>query len=357
MLPKIQIGVIGTGFGAKVHVPGFRTIPGIEIVGIAGRDPNRTEVIARDLGVPRPHGSWEALIADRDLSAVTIAAPPTLHHSMVMAALRRGLHVLCEKPFGLDSKQGSEMLAVANQAGVVHMVDFLFRMAPERTRLKELLDAGAVGEIRRVNVEWTLAGRATTAEPKWGWQFDSTGGGGVLFAFGSHVFDYLEWLLGPVRSVSAHLSTRRPVWDATTGRKSAEDTVDAIMLLENGAPVTLSISLVVPGGRGHWLSIYGEHGMLAVGNSNLEDVVWGTHLYKAGLDCNVLQEIRVPELPHAGLPDGRVSLFRRIAEAFIDQIRTCRPGSPSFRDGWRAHVVMDAIRRSHESRAWVDVSG
>jgi predicted dehydrogenase len=350
------MGVIGTGFGAKVHVPGFRTIPEVDVVGIAGRDSQRTRDVAQSLNIPRAYDSWEALIKDGDLTGVSIAAPPALHHSMVMAAAGRGLHVLCEKPFGMDPKQASKMLAAASAARVVHMVNFLFRMGPERKRLKELLLAGAIGAIRRVNVEWTLRGRATTAEPKWSWQFDSTAGGGVLFAFGSHVVDYLEWLLGPVRSVSVHLSTRRPVWDETSGRESAEDTVDAIMLLKDGVPVALSISSVVPGGRGHWLSIYGEQGVLAVGNSNLQDVVRGTRLYRAGPEGNTLCEIQVPALAETGLPDGRVSLFGEIARTFVDAIRQGGSGIPNFRDGYRSQAVMDAMRRSHESRGWVDVS-
>lgn len=356
MLPTIRMGVIGTGFGAKVHVPGFRTIPEVDVVGIAGRDSQRTRDVAQSLNIPRAYDSWEALIKDGDLTGVSIAAPPALHHSMVMAAVSRGLHVLCEKPFGMDPKQASKMLAAASAARAVHMVNFLFRMAPERKRLKELLLAGAIGAIRRVNVEWTLRGRATTAETKWSWQFDSAAGGGVLFAFGSHVIDYLEWLLGPIRAVSGHLSTRRPLRDETSGLEAAEDTVDAIMLLSDGAPVTMSVSSAVPGGRGHWLSIYGELGMLAVGNSNLEDVARGTHLYRAGPDGNAPQEIAVPNLPETGTADGRVALFRQVAQAFTDAIRADTPAMPSFREGWRSQVVMDAIRRSHESRVWVDVS-
>lgn len=356
MLPTIRIGVIGTGFGARVHIPGFRAIPGVEVACIAGRDHNRTEEIARDLRVPKAYRSWEALIGDEALTAVSIATPPAHHHSIVLAAVQRGLHVLCEKPFGVDAKQALEMLAAANQAGIVHMVDFLFRMAPEHRSLKELLDSRAIGDIRHVNIEWTLRGRAAAAQPMRTWHLDRRAGGGTLFAFGSHVVDYLEWLLGPIRSVSAHLSARRPFKDERSDFEPAEDTVDIILLLSGGIPATVSISTVAAGGRGHWLSIYGEQGMLAVGNSNLNDVVMGTRLYKAGPEGNASQEIPVQELPDAGLADGRVSLFRRIAKIFTDAIRTDTPAVPSFRDGWRGQVVMDAIRRSHESRVWVDVS-
>ncbi|MGH9425279.1 MAG: Gfo/Idh/MocA family protein, partial [Terriglobia bacterium] len=106
---KIGIGVIGTGFGAKVQVPAFKAIPGVEVVGLAGRDRQRTAIIAGDLGIPKAYDSWQALLDDERVAAVSIAAPPALHYEMVMGALRRGKHVLCEKPFGLDPLQAQEM--------------------------------------------------------------------------------------------------------------------------------------------------------------------------------------------------------------------------------------------------------
>jgi predicted dehydrogenase len=349
----VRVGVIGTGFGAAVHVPAFASLPGVEVVGLAGADPERTATVARQAGVPAYTG-WAALLEDPAVTAVSVATPPALHHTVVMAALRRGKHVLCEKPFGTTPKQAAELAAAAAEAGVVHAVDFLFRMAPERRRLKTLLAEGALGALRRVEVAWTLAGRAGR-DPRWCWQVDPAAGGGTLLAFGSHVVDYLAWLLGPLRAVSAQLSVRRPIRHAATGATSAEDTVDALALLGDGTPVAVGISTVTPGGRGHWLSVYGERGALVVGNPNLEDVVTGTRLYRAGPEGNALEPVEVAALPAAG--DGRLTLFRELAGAFVAAIQSGRASDdlPTFRDGWRAQVVLDALRRSHESRTWMDV--
>ncbi len=144
----VHVGVIGTGFGAKVHVPGYRSVPGVEVVAIAGADRRRTEAVAQELHVPKAYGSWEALIEDRSVTAVSVATPPLLHYQPVMAAVKLGRNVLCEKPFGLNPGQATEMLSAANNAGVVHMVDYSFRMAPERICLKNLLDGGVIGRIR-----------------------------------------------------------------------------------------------------------------------------------------------------------------------------------------------------------------
>ncbi len=357
MSAVVRVGIIGTGFGAKAHIPGFRSVPGVEVVAIAGTDRRRTEAFAQELHVSKAHTSWEALIEDRSITAVSVATPPSLHYAPVMAAVKRGMHVLCEKPFGLNPQQAAEMLSAATDAGIVHMVDFSFRMAPERKRLKQLLESGKIGKTRRVNVEWTLRGRADRTLPS-GWQFDPALGGGVLFAFGSHVVDYIEWLLGPIQAVSAHLSTRSLMSNKSSERVLGEDSVDAMMLLRDGTPVSVSLSTVTPGGRGHWLSIYGETGALVVGTSNLADVVIGTRLYRTGPDGNELREIESAPLPpvDGASTDGRVALFSQMAWTLVDSIRTGRFCDPTFRSGWRAQVVMEAIRDSNVWRKWVDIA-
>ncbi len=355
---SIGVGIIGTGFGGKIHVPGFQSVPGARIIGIAGVDPHRTEIIAREMGIGKTYRSWEALLDDENIHAVSIATPPYVQHQIVLDAVKRGKHVLCEKPFGISSRQAHEMWTAASNAGVVHMVDFIFRMSPELNRLKELLGAGSIGRILHVNIEWTLPGRVTR-DSRWCWQVDPSAGGGSLFAFGSHVVDYVEWLFGPVQAVSANLSVNMPiVWEESSEKVSAEDTFTVMMKLQKEPLVLVSVSTATPGGRGHWISVYGEKGTLVVGNSNLHDLVIGTHIYRIGLDGQQTHERQASTIQSAETTceDGRLVLFSRMAAAFINAVRSGQSHHPTFADGWRAHVLMEAIRRSHESRQWVQMA-
>jgi predicted dehydrogenase len=261
---EIRVGVVGTGFGGKIHVPVLQRLAGVRVAGVAGAHQERTEEVARSLGLDHAYTSWEQLLEDDSLTAVTIAVPPARQHEVVLAAIRKGKHVLCEKPFGTSAAQAREMLDAATAAGVIHMVDYLFRMAPEFERLRALAQTGAIGTIHRVNVEWTLPGRVTR-NPPWSWHVDADAGGSTLFAFGSHVIDYIEWLFGPIGAVSAHLSTRKPLRDGGAHRAAADDTVDAIFILRDDTPVSMSLSTATPGGRGQWISVYGDRGAL-VGN-------------------------------------------------------------------------------------------
>jgi predicted dehydrogenase len=115
------------------------------------------------------------------------------------------------------------------------------------------------------------------------------------------------------------------------------------------------VSNATPGGRGHWLTIYGERGALAVGNANLADTVIGTRLYQSDMNTGALREIPVTPMAVVGVADGRTLLVGRIAEAFTAAIRSGASVAPSFEDGWRAQVVMDAMQRAHDQQRWMPV--
>ena len=354
-MASIAVGIIGTGFGAHVHVPAFRAVLDVEIAGIVGQDTGKTSVVARQLGIARTYASWEQLVQDDGIQAVAVAVPPTRHYEIVTAALGAGKHVFCEKPFGLGTDQAKNMVRMAETAGLVGMVNYLFRMAPERLRLKELLLAKRIGRVIRVNVEWTVRGKAACSTERL-WQFDPSLGGGLLFGFGCHVLDYLEWLLGPIRSVAARLTVRGALAEEIhKGREVAEDTMDALLLIGDDIPVCLTVSNATSAGRGHWLTIYGEDGALAVGNANLSDAVIGTGLFESTAGTSELRPVRVESLDRTGIADGRILLMSRLAERFISAIRAGGTASPSFAEGWRVQVVMEAIRAAHRDGCWISV--
>ena len=159
----------------------------------------------------------------------------------------------------------------------------------------------------------------------------------VLFAFGAHVVDYLQWLVGPVRSVAARLSTRGgPAQFVPMDRPVAADTLDAMLLLEGDIPVSITVSNATPGGRGHWLTMYGERGALLVGNANLAETVIGTRLYQSDMTTGALRDIPVASMGGEGVTDGRTLLVGRVAQSFAGAIRSGISAAPSFEDGWRA---------------------
>ncbi|HEX9278214.1 MAG TPA: Gfo/Idh/MocA family oxidoreductase, partial [Casimicrobiaceae bacterium] len=126
-----KIGIIGVGFGAQVHVPGFRS-EGWEVAAICSRNREKAQKAGAEAGIDAVYTDPMELIRRDDLAAVSIITPPGAHHELAIAALKAGKHVLCEKPFALDARQAKEMRDVAEKSRRTAMVAHEFRHTPQR---------------------------------------------------------------------------------------------------------------------------------------------------------------------------------------------------------------------------------
>src|SRR4051812_12812657 len=120
-----SVAVIGTSFGCLTHVRALRAA-GFDVVALVGRDPAKTKERAERFGVPNALTSVDDVLAT-DVAAVTIATPPHTHADIALAALAAGKHVVCEKPFARDTAEARQLLAAAEDAGVVHLLGTEFR--------------------------------------------------------------------------------------------------------------------------------------------------------------------------------------------------------------------------------------
>jgi predicted dehydrogenase len=121
-----------------------------QIVAVASRSQASADAFAQAHGIPRAHGSYDALLADPDVEAVYVPLPNGLHVDWTIRALQAGKHVLCEKPLGRDPAEVARAFDVADQAGLVLSEAFMWRHHPQVARLRDLLDAGAVGSPRLI---------------------------------------------------------------------------------------------------------------------------------------------------------------------------------------------------------------
>ncbi|MDP3729520.1 MAG: Gfo/Idh/MocA family oxidoreductase [bacterium] len=351
----IRIGIIGTGFGAKVHIPGFKTVRGVRILGIAGTHTAKTKEIAQKNNIPLAFDSWKKLVSHPDIDAISIVTPPHLHAAIALHAIKNGKHVLCEKPLAMNTAEAQRMYRAAEKAKVVHMTDFEFRNIPEWIYMRELLQKNYVGKIRHININWITGGRAGS-HIQFSWQNDKKYGGGTLFALGSHIIDYIEWIFGPITSVSGNLHIAKKNVGGSIA--TADDICDILITLKDSTPITVSVSSVLPNGRGHWIEVYGEKGSLKAGNSNLKDSVYGFTLWHGDISKDTGKAMPIPtHIPKIkkGLSDGRLATFIKTAEQFIHGIQTHKNPRPSFADGARAQIILQAIQKSNTTRKWIRI--
>ncbi len=350
----IRIGVIGAGFGALVHVPAFREIAGATVIGIASRDPVHAKIAAEKFGI-RAFSSWRELIESPDIDAVSVALPAGIQPEVVLAAIARGKSVLCEKPLALDAAAGQRMLQAAKETGVVAMVDFEFPELPAWQKAKEILDNGELGALQSVSIEWMSA---SWADPKraWTWNCDKEQGG-VMRALGIHSLHYLEWFCGPVQSLTAELAVRIPKRPDATGAMrdiTGENTADLELRLQDGVLAKVAISNVAEDGKGHVITFNSERGTLTLKNGNRPGE-WETFTLTELRDGKH-HIIEVPLSSDKKYADGRIPAFLSLASRFIRAIEENELSvHPSFADGLRAQVLLDAVYASATKKQWIDI--
>src|SRR5215471_6100556 len=204
---KLRVAVAGTSFGGNVQIPVFQAHPRTRVVAVSSGRAERAANAASNYEIPASYTNFEEMLDKEKPDIVSIVTPPTLHFPMTMAALNRGIHVLCEKPFAMNSSEARQMKAAADRAEVVAMVDFEFRYVPGRSYLADLVRQGFVGDIRMAEFVAHLGQRSEAVDRPFNWWSEKSQGGGLLGAFGSHVMDTLQWILGEPRRLVADLAT------------------------------------------------------------------------------------------------------------------------------------------------------
>ncbi|MDQ3723989.1 MAG: Gfo/Idh/MocA family oxidoreductase [Actinomycetota bacterium] len=187
--------------GARL-VEGASKTDSADIVAVASRDMATAQAFADAHGIPRAHGSYEALLADAAIDAVYIPLPNSMHADWTVRALQAGKHVLCEKPMDRRPEQVERAFDVAEQHGLVLSEAFMWRHNPQTRSLRDLLDAGAIGAVRLVRAcfSFVLAGDVDV-------RLDPTLHGGGLMDVGCYCVSGARLVAGEPVSVSAQVVT------------------------------------------------------------------------------------------------------------------------------------------------------
>ncbi len=227
-MKTIRWGIIGCGNVTEVKSgPALQKADGSQLVAVMRRSPDLAQDYARRHGVPRWYTSAQELIDDPEVDAVYIATPPHLHCHYTLAAARAGKPVYVEKPMATSTAECEQMIAACRDAGVPLWVAYYRRALPRFLKVKELLESGAIGELRAVTI--LLIQPAPSFPPgEIPWRLQpEIAGGGLFVDLASHTLDFLDYLIGPIRSARGFAANQ-------TGGYPAEDIVCAALSFENG---------------------------------------------------------------------------------------------------------------------------
>lgn len=342
----MRLGIIGGGFGLDAHLPAFNAA-GVEVTALAdsGSGKVQSRMPAHLAYVP----SWRQLL-DMDIDALSVATPPAQQHEIVLAALTRGKHVFCEKPFGATLSQALSMADSARSApSCIVAVNFQFRYECGIAMLKAQLDGGAIGKVHAIDISWLTAGRANPQAP-WTWRNDKSGGGGVIGAFFSHVADLFCWMATAephlIFGRSDVLIAERKDEAGQVRPVTAEDAIAAQVWLDNGVLATCQITNCQPGGDGMRIEVRGDKGVLIYRHTppfepNDQTLELRTAEGSRAIPLNAAHADGLEQV------DSRAhAVYRCVADFVASVAGEIRPSLPTLRDGIRVQRIMDALKTS-----------
>lgn len=197
----IRWGILGCGRIAGLFAEGLQAVPDAKLVAVGSRAPETAEAFGEKYGAERRHASYEALAADPDVDIVYVATPHQLHRESTLLCLNNGKGVLCEKPFAINSAETAEMILAARAKNLFLMEAMWPRFTPVMTAVRDLIVAGAIGEVRMVSADFGF--RATPPNPQR--LFDPAYGGGALMDVGVYVTSFSSMILGAPDQVASQV--------------------------------------------------------------------------------------------------------------------------------------------------------
>ena len=191
----VRVAVIGAGIWGTAHLRAYAQHASAELVAVCDVDEPRAQAVAAEWSVPNVYTSLDDMLAAETLDAVSVATPDDAHADVVIACAAAGLHVLCEKPLATTIEQGQAMIAAADQAGTILMVDWHNRWNPPFVEAYRSIRDGEIGEVRYVYYRLSDTVYVPTQMLPW------AGESSVMLFLGSHAIDTTCWLLGrqPIR--------------------------------------------------------------------------------------------------------------------------------------------------------------
>jgi predicted dehydrogenase len=369
-----NVGMIGTGFMAKAHSEAYVTMPmcfpdapaRLRLKAIADVNAGLARAGAERFGFEESVVGWEKLVNRPDIDIVSILTPNNSHREIAVAAAKAGKHIICEKPMAMSSVEAEEMYRAAKKAGVRNLLSFNYHRTPAVLEAKKIIDSGEIGKPLFFR-GFYLQDWAANPQTPLVWRFQSSVcGTGTLGDICSHILDYAQFLLGDFEklvSVTKRWIDERPLPDGKgMGKVDVDDEVALMMQFTTGCLGCIQSTRFAPGRKnylafelncagGSLLFDYQEMNSLSVcslkdpeNRQGYKKIITGpAHAYGEGL-------WPVPALG-IGYTETKIIEIYDFVKSIVDgtELHT------NFFDGWKNHLIMEAIVEADKRQAWVPV--
>ena len=207
MEKRIRVGLIGFGVGGQIfHAPVLTTVPGLELVGIRASRTEQVAVARSKYPAARVFSTPHEVFEDKGIELIVISTPNTSHHSLAMAALQAGKHVVLDKPFTIDTTEADELIKVANSKGLLLSVYQSRRFDGDFATVKKIIQNGLLGDLAEMESRYD---RFRNELRPGAWREEDGPGTGILYDLGSHLIDQALDLFGLPSAITADLRMQR----------------------------------------------------------------------------------------------------------------------------------------------------
>ena len=344
---KVRIGIVGLGrVATATHIPVLRQVEHVEITACAEVNKDRIQRVRQFFNIPNLFLDYNEMCESGLIDAVYICTPPHIHCDASIAAMKHGLHVLCEKPMGRNSAEALQMTAFARMHDLILMPGFKYRYNDNLQRAVKIAGSGALGAILQVEAVFMTPGPYISWDPKSDWYMDRKNGG-VIYDIGVHIIEILN-LLVPHRitSVAAFANNGYYEYDTPTN-------VSCTFSMDSGVTGT-----VVFGWRSSVditkVSIYGTAGALSVSLKNYDYINAGTdpkdriisHLKNSAAEAKTVTNRIISILKGSEVSQNDFLQAR----VFVEAIAKKTPPPVSGEDAVYVHRVLHAIQESLDGK-------
>ena len=342
----IRIGIIGTGGMARQHARNFKAAVGCRVAACADIVPGKAKAFAETHGIPASYEDYGEMLAREKLDAVSIVTIDSVHAPAALAAIGRGLHVMCEKPLADSVANARKMARAAGRAGIITAVNFSWRNPPASQKAAQIASSGALGELRHIEghyLQCWLTQDWQTSPPLL-WRLSSRHGSmGVLGDIGVHILDLVTFIAGDISELACELT----IFDKGVKRigKYVFDVNDSMLTIarfKNGARGTLNATRWAKGcGNSVALRVHGTRGALDLDLERPPEEQLKVSLGK-GLNALKWSAVKCPPAPNQ-------------QARFVRAITTGKQGQTSFEGGLKIQEYLEACCKSaRRNGAWVN---
>lgn len=375
MSKTYRVGILGFGFIGKVHAYGYASLPyyydppplAARVTHVAAGHRESAEKAARTVGADVATTDYRQITENPAIDIVHVCTPNHLHKEALLSAIAHGKHIYCDKPLVATAAEAGEIeAALPGYRGMAQMT-FQNRFFPATLRAKEIVTEGRLGDVLEFHAAYLHGGSADPAAPR-KWKLTAAAGGGVTADLASHVLDLVEWLAGPIGSLSAAMHTAYPRRPSVTDPRQTEpvDVEDSVMLLArlaSGGLGTIAATKIATATEDELrLEVFGSRGAIrfnAVDPHHLEfadasaaDRPHGGMKGWLRIDCGQRYEPPATAFPSPKATIGWLRSHVACLANFLQAVAEGRPAEPGLEQGIRVQRLMDTIGHSAAAGQW-----